>query len=121
MNFKKSLKVLVVISVLLSCSASKTVLLPVSQNEVDLVKSKYPDYTLNNLQEGKTLYEQKCSTCHGLKKVTSHDEEQWNEIVPWMTKKANKKKPQITTEQEDLILKYLVTMSVSNQVTSPTK
>jgi len=79
--------------------------------QADIDRSnKFPDYTLAELQQGKVLYEQKCAACHKLKKPSSQTEIKWGKIVPVMTEKANKKSVMIDEKQQELILKYLVTM-----------
>lgn len=74
-------------------------------------KTKYPDYTLAQLKTGKTLYMQHCGGCHGLYKPSSQTEAEWTKIVPWMSGKVNKHQPNtLNTNDQELILKYLVTM-----------
>lgn len=103
----------IVILILAGCASSKkTTNLAPSQTDVDKVASKYPGYTLANLIEGKKLYEDNCASCHGLKKPSSRNEEQWKNIVPIMIKKVNKKAggDVLDESKQQLILKYLVTM-----------
>ena len=40
------------------------------------------------MDQGKTLYSQKCGKCHDLKSVDSYTEEQWSNILPKMGVKA---------------------------------
>ena len=94
-------------------SACSVKLLVPSQTDVDRVSRKYSGYSLTELNEGKTLYQQQCGNCHGLKKPSSRTEAQWNEIVPKMTKKANKNAEVISAKTQELILKYLITMSTA--------
>lgn len=98
--------------VLFSCSAK---LLAPTQADAERGMTKYEGLTLASLNEGKALFEQNCSKCHGLKSPTSRNEEKWNKIVPIMVKKVNKKagKEEIDAAEEQLILKYLVTMSTA--------
>lgn len=107
-------KILTALLVLFITSCTSVKLLNPSQADLDKVKSKYPSYSLTQLNNGKELYEQKCGTCHGLKNPVSYNEAQWIDIVPNMTKMANKKEEKINSNQEDLILKYLITMSLSS-------
>lgn len=97
---------------LVSCSAK---LLAPTQADADRGKAKYEGLTLASLNEGKELFQQNCSQCHGLKSPTSKTEEKWNKIVPIMVKKVNKKagKEELDAAEEQLILKYLVTMSTA--------
>ena len=98
----KKLAVLFILAALVACSK---VLMP-TQADADRATTKFPGTTLAELNEGKTLYTDNCGKCHGLKKPTSLNEEGWRKIVPPMAKKAK-----INAEQEDKILKYVVTMS----------
>lgn len=93
---------------MIGCAASK-IAIP-TQADADRAKAKYPDITVADLSEGKMLYEEKCTTCHGLYKPSSHTAQAWNSIVPEMTRKANKNTTKINPAQEKLILQYLVTM-----------
>lgn len=83
------------------------------QADIDRVAAKHPTYTLANVQQGKVLYEQQCTACHGLKKPTAYSEAAWQKIVPNMVIKANKKagKQAISPAQQALILEYLLTMT----------
>lgn len=104
---KKLLYVIITLS-LVGCVSAK--LATPTQSDVDRVKSKFPDYTLAQLNQGKTLYEQNCGTCHDLKKPTSLSEEKWKVIVPEMVHKVNKRQVKLSEQDQDLILKYLLTM-----------
>lgn len=101
---------LVATVILVGCFSVKTLTTP-SQQDVDRVASKFPNYTLAQLNEGQALFQQKCTSCHKLKNPTAHNEKQWKKIVPKMVSKANKKTTVIDATTQDLILKYLVTMS----------
>ena len=105
---KKVIFPLIIASIMIGCAASK-IAIP-TQADADRAKSKFPDITVADLSEGKILYEEKCTTCHGLYKPTSHSAEAWHSIVPEMTRKANKNTTKIDSRQEKLILQYLVAM-----------
>jgi hypothetical protein len=100
-----------------ACKSSKSVTTPLSETEADVARmsSKFEGYTLAQLKDGKMHYQQKCASCHGLKNPTSRNEAQWQSIVPEMTAKANRKagKVVIDNKSQDLILKYLITMSTA--------
>lgn len=94
-----------------SCTMSKSA--APSQANVDAVADKFPGYTLADLMKGKDLYESNCQTCHKLAKPNSESESAWNHIVPEMVQKTNRKagKDVLDAEGENLILRYLITMS----------
>ncbi len=85
------------------------------QTQVARGAARYPGYTTDMLSEGKSLYEGNCGNCHGLYKPTSETPEKWAEIVPWMAKKTNKAAGSeiLDATKQDLILKYLVTMTTA--------
>ena len=104
-------KITLFLPILIFTACAVKLALPL-QADADRVSAKYPGYTLAQLSEGKSLFENKCSTCHGLKKPTKLDEAQWAHEVPDMARKAERKagKVVITKDEQELILKYLVTM-----------
>ena len=112
---KKVIFTTFIIVVLAACKA--VILAAPAQSDVDRVKDKYPNYTLAELQKGKKLYELKCQACHGLKNPRKESEEEWREIVPEMVQKAKKKKGIIVSaEEEEAILKYVITMSSAPKI-----
>src|ERR1700722_4005647 len=98
-------------------TACSVKLIPPAQSDVDRVANKYPSYTLAELNDGKTLFENTCNRCHGLKNPTSRDEDKWKEIVPKMIAKLTKKegKEIIDSKQQESILRYLITMSSASK------
>ena len=105
----KTLISLFAIITLVACSASK--LTGPSQADIDRISEKFPDYTLAQLNDGKMLYEKNCDLCHGMKSPKDKDEDGWRKIVPVMVEKVHKKGKELNSDQEELILKYLITMS----------
>lgn len=95
---------------LCGCVAAR--LIQPTQVDVDRVQTKYPGYTLADLNHGKELFEQNCGSCHRLRKPSSRTEEKWTKVVPKMVEKVNKKKKAevLSAKDEDLILKYVLTM-----------
>ena len=94
-------------------SACSVKLIAPTESDVARVISKYPNYSLTQLQKGKSDYEKYCTQCHGLKRPSSKTEEKWDKIVPWMCKKNNEKPNlhHISDETQASILKYVITMS----------
>jgi cytochrome c5 len=112
---KKSLLAGACIAILVACgtaknSTAKVEALP-SQGDVDRVQTKFPGYTLDELYQGKKLFEANCNLCHKLKKPTSEPEDEWRTIVPRMVKKVNGKEGHsIDATGEEKILRYVITM-----------
>jgi cytochrome c5 len=102
---KKSIFFLATIIFLAAC-ASKKAVVSLSESDASRAAAKYPGASLATLQNGKMLYEEKCSNCHGLKNPTAYNEEQWGKHVKRMAPKAK-----IDKLTEELILQYVVTMS----------
>lgn len=104
------------ISVLLiytSCGPSK---MTTSSEEIaPEIPANYASVSDEDLAEGKTLYSTHCSTCHALKKETNYTIEQWEQIVPKMVIKANKKNPDsVDSTMEQKILNYVAIASLGN-------
>lgn len=83
-----------------------------TNDDLTIAKSKFGDVTLQELQEGKKLYQENCNLCHKLYKPQMFSEEKWRNIIPPMVKKVNKKTGQqvISPQDESKILKYVLTM-----------
>ncbi len=108
-KYSMNKKLIIFLAVLLPSCAAK--LMPPAESDLARVAAKYPGVTLANLQDGKRLYETKCTQCHGAKKPSSQTVEGWQKIVPGMAEEAKKKgKQEITAGDQDLILKYLIAM-----------
>jgi len=82
-----------------------------TQADVDRVKNKFLGYTLDDLKEGKALYENNCALCHDLVDPVNEPEDDWRRIVPNMVVKANKKNGNtLDAAGEEKILRYVITM-----------
>lgn len=113
---KKSLLAAVGVAILVACGTAKNSGSPKveampTQGDVDRVQSKFPGYTLDELYQGKQLFEANCNLCHKLKKPASEPESEWREIVPRMVKKVNNKEGHHIDEAgQEKILRYVITM-----------
>ncbi len=80
-----------------------------TEADVEKGKSTFPNLTLEDLKEGKKLYESNCNLCHKLYNPKTFTETDWKKIVPPMVKKVSKKTQQTLTEKEEQqILHYLL-------------
>lgn len=101
-------KIFVIAMVVAAACGGSRMAMP-NENNVAWAAQKYPGTTLADLKEGRSLYETNCGKCHVLKAPNSRTEEQWNNIVPIMARKAK-----ITgVREENLILRYVVTMGAA--------
>ncbi len=82
-----------------------------TQADVDRVQGMFPGYTLDQINEGKYLYEINCALCHDLMLPSSEPEDEWRKIVPDMVQKANRKNGNtLDAAGEEQILRYVITM-----------
>jgi hypothetical protein len=109
------MKKLLLIFCVVTLSACSVKLITPTQADVDRVSGQYKGYTLVDLTGGEALFEQKCTQCHGLKNPTKRTADEWAEIVPKMAHKADNKRgvSKISSNDQQLILKYLITMSMA--------
>ncbi len=105
----KKIAVLVTTVALAGCFASKKA--EIGTADAERGAAKFPGYTVADMMEGKKLYEANCGTCHSLKKPTAESEATWRAMVPPMVKKVNQNSKVLDAHAEELILKYVVTMS----------
>jgi len=105
-------KLFSILFILLGSACSFKLIQP-TQSDVDRVSTKFPGYSLAELNEGKSLFEHTCNKCHHLKNPASRTEARWNKIVPKMLAKLNKRegKQMLDEKQQETLLRYLVTMS----------
>mgnify|MGYP002077123683 CR=1 FL=1 len=77
-----------------------------SQADVERGQAIFPDLSLTQLQEGKKINDQDCGRCHRVHQPAELTEQEWRKIVPIMAKKAK-----IDKQAEDLVLRYVVSLS----------
>jgi hypothetical protein len=71
----------------------------------------FPGASLAELNSGKSLYEQHCNSCHGLKNLADYTVEAWHNIVPGMVQQCNEKTPNSVSESDErLILMYVTSV-----------
>ncbi len=106
----KKVILFVITAFLFSCGSAR-LLVPV-QTDAEVMKSKFPAITLEELNKGKADFEAQCGNCHGYKNPLKKSEEQWKTTVPKMAAKAKKKagREVIDEATQQSILKYLITM-----------
>jgi cytochrome c1 len=89
------------LSILAACAGS----IPVPAEHHDRWAAlAWPGTTHADLIEGRRLYIENCSGCHGLKSPMDYTENQWKENVSEMRQRAK-----IKEADSQLILKYLIT------------
>ena len=111
----KYLLFILICSLLVACFSTKVVTESASESLLILDKAvvKFPGYTKEMFVSGKNLFESNCQSCHGLKDPLKYTEEQWEILVPSMSAKANRNKDaNLSKEDEELILKYVVSLGL---------
>jgi cytochrome c5 len=112
---KKTIIIVSIIAVLFGCATSKdtssTTETKVVLSDLAMGQKLYPGYTQANFDDGKNLYNSKCAACHSTITPSSKSPNEWKSIVPSMSALSNKKGKAISTDEELLITKYLVTLS----------
>lgn len=81
--------------------------------EADLagIQADYPDASLMALNEGKSHYQNVCSSCHALYNPGDFNDNQWNILVSNMSNKARKKGIEVSQEMETQIKMYLIAVN----------
>jgi hypothetical protein len=65
--------------------------------------TRWPDATLETLQEGRTLYVARCSACHSLHLPSEYPADKWVGFVEEMASDAK-----LSAEQKERVIQYLV-------------
>jgi cytochrome c5 len=101
-------KIITILSLafLVACAAYKP-LVP-TQADAERAGQKFPGTTLAGLNEGKTIFESHCNKCHSLNRPFKKTEAEIRAALPKMAQKAK-----IDSTQEDLVLKFLLTMNTN--------
>ena len=79
---------------------------PLTPVETDLAiaKAHWPGTTLDNLNQGYSIYNDKCTDCHDIKMPQDFTVEAWNAIMPKMGRKAK-----LDTIQYKEVFHYILT------------
>ena len=99
-----NLKKYIPIGLLILAGCAAPLLMP-TQQDLALVSTDGYTTNLDSLREGYNLYLNKCGSCHYLYRPTKFTGEKWRKELPEMAEKAK-----LSPEQQELILKYLLTM-----------
>lgn len=89
-------------SIVFICCKSAQYLAP-SNADVTVAKSHWSGATLDQLNQGYSIYSDKCTECHGMKKPEDFSVEDWNKIMPSMGKKAR-----LDSNQYNLVYHYIL-------------
>jgi cytochrome c5 len=120
----KLIAFIVIVNIAVSCKSKKTVVvktvaaktensLEPTEIQVKAIQPKYPEVTLQNLNNGYAVYTGACTNCHGMKNIYSRSEASWKHEVDDMAPRAN-----ITDAQKDDLYKYILAMKASRSVST---
>ena len=82
-----------------SGSASK----PTDEQVYAFAQSKYPEISQSEFQEGKSILNNQCKSCHGIKQIQSRSELEWQQILSEMVPKAK-----LNASQKNNLTRYLL-------------
>lgn len=110
----KKITFLAFIALATACnSTQKTTTVAKPAVDISHVAAKFPGYKVEDFQAGKTAYETKCAKCHALKDPKKFTEAKLMEVTPEMVKMTNNKGGNISSAEEQQILRYLITAATS--------
>ena len=81
----------------------KSPLAPI-KSDVAIARAHWQGVTLDNLNEGYSIYDDKCTDCHRNKRPQDFTEYEWNVIMHKMGRKAK-----LDSNQYNLVLHYILT------------
>lgn len=103
---------IILLTLIAACAGS----IPVPTERHDrLAAREWPGTTHSDLVQGRQLYIDNCSGCHGLKSPTDYSAAEWRENVAEMKMKAK-----IRSADSELILKYLLVANRERERTDTT-
>jgi cytochrome c5 len=71
--------------------------------QLEVASVRWPDTTLDDLEEGRRLYVRRCSSCHNLPLPTARTIEEWPPIIEDMGEYA-----QFDEHQTELVERYVI-------------
>jgi cytochrome c5 len=103
MKSKSMAIALVIMSIVLMCCKGSQYLIP-TDADVSAAQSHWQGENMAQLKQGYTIFNDKCTDCHSIKKPESFTVDAWNKILPSMGMKA-----QLDSNQYNLVLHYILT------------
>lgn len=99
------------LALLFACGSSK--ILTTTADDAIRLQEEFPNVTASDLEQGKKLFEQYCTICHGAGKSYGVTSAKLQKVVPVMVGKTNKKlrTTAIDKDGSDKILQYLTAVN----------
>ena len=79
---------------------------------LEIANKKWANTTQSELDEGKVIYEGKCTTCHGKKNIVTRSEKSWLHEIDEMSPKA-----QLSLFEKLKLTKYILSYREANTTT----
>lgn len=95
-------------ALLSNCSASRKVAPVPGDAQLAMAKSRWPEANLANLENGKRIFSDPCTKCHGMSRIESHSEQEWMDLISDMSQRAK-----ITPSEKNDLTMYVISMRLS--------
>ena len=92
------------LALMLTARCAKKVATANKETTTEEVATLKKNYTPSQMAEGKTIFENNCNKCHGLKMPAEFTVREWNKILPDMSRKSN-----LTDAQAGLVRAWVIT------------
>lgn len=89
-----------------ACTATKPIV--PGDPQLNAIKQKYPEVTMDKLNAGYGIFTGECTKCHRPKNLYKRNTEEIPDIINRMAKKAK-----ISDEQKDAVLKYALSVKAA--------
>jgi cytochrome c5 len=80
-----------------------------SARELAVAEKRWAGTTLEELKQGKIIFDNKCTTCHAAKKIVGRTEESWKDAIEKMAPKAK-----LSPEEKEKLTKYILSFREAN-------
>jgi cytochrome c1 len=88
-----------------SCKTAKVVKTVSIEEQMGFAKTQWNDVNEDQLIAGKSIFENQCTKCHGMKKIENYTVEKWEKEINKMAPKAK-----INAEQKESLRRYVLTL-----------
>jgi mono/diheme cytochrome c family protein len=83
------------------------------KSALEIAQKRWPNTNSDELAQGKTIYETKCTKCHGEKKIVTRSEKSWLHEIDDMSPKAH-----LTPEEKEKLTRYILSYREANTSTN---
>lgn len=83
-----------------------------AKSELQIAQQRWPGTSSADLNEGKTIYNTKCTRCHGAKKIVTRDEKSWKASIDKMAPRAK-----LTADEKEKLTRYILSYREAHTTT----